>query len=126
MRSFSSSVGGSHSKALLTRRLSVGSVSAGSTAPTQRNAENRYSTPEDPGHCPLGSLEVPVNGPLPMVPMFVTFIHRLLKVVTLPGPMISGGAVGRSEPAACVDPETLIQGGTDSSGHEGPAHAGAE
>src|SRR5262245_50419694 len=122
MRSFSSSVGGSHSNALLTRRLSAGLVSSGSTAPTQRKAENRYSTPEEPGHWPLPSLEVPVKGPLPMVPMFVTFIHMLLKVVTLPGPMISGGARGRRPPGVRVAPRTVAHGGVDSGSSE--SHGG--
>src|SRR5262245_45683756 len=97
MRSFSSKVGGRHSVVWLTRRLSDGSVSSGSTAPTQMPAKNRYSTPEAPGHCPEGSLDVLVNG-LPTIPMLVTFIHMLQKVLTLPGPKISGTAAGPRPP----------------------------
>src|SRR5215831_8267435 len=123
MRSRWSSVGGRHSVVWLTRRLSVGSVCVGSTAPTQMPAKNRYSTPEAPGHWPEGSLDVLVNG-LPTTPMFVTFIHMLQKVLTLPGPKISGTALGPSPPGVRTEGRPEGSGTALSSpAHTGPAQA---
>src|SRR5262245_38942427 len=122
MRSFSSSVGGRHSVVWLTRRLSEGSVSAGSTAPTQVPAKNRYSTPEAPGHWPEGSLEVLVNG-LPTTPMLVTFIQTLQKVLTLPGPKISGTALGPKPPGVRTLRPAASGSALSSPAHCGPAHA---
>src|SRR5262249_30274101 len=85
-------------------------------------AKNRYSMPEAPGHWAEGSLDVLVKG-LPTMPMLVTFIHTLQNVLTLPGPKISGTALGPRPPGERT-PRLEASGTAFSSpAHTGPAWA---
>ncbi len=93
------SVGGRHSSPELTRRRDTGSpgLIPGFTPPTAIVWANRYSTPDWPGHCPEGSLEVFMNG-LPLKPKLVIFCTTLPTVSTAPCPKMSGTAKGPTRP----------------------------